>query len=47
VGALTAHGQTAAMADALIAADLDLAFDVLLDLTTQITFDLEVGLDVA
>ena len=46
VGALTPHGQAAAMADALIAADLDLPLDVLLDFPPQVPFDLEVRLDV-
>ena len=34
------------MADALIAADLDLSLDVLLDFPSQVPFDLEVRLDV-
>ena len=46
LGALTAHGQAAAVPDALVAADLDLAADVGGDLAAQVTLDLEVGLDV-
>src|SRR5215213_99051 len=45
VGALAAHGQAPAVPDALVAADLDLALDVLLDLTAQVALDLVVGVD--
>src|SRR5271169_1005156 len=37
---LPVHGEPAAVADALVAADLDLPPDVGLDLTAQVTFDL-------
>src|SRR5215831_9697565 len=43
--ALAVHGQPAAVPDALIAPDLDLAPDVSLHLTAQVTFDLVVGVD--
>src|SRR5215469_2602433 len=43
--ALPVHGQPAAMPDALVAPDLDLAADVGLHLTAQVTFDLVVGVD--
>src|SRR5258708_7975420 len=43
--ALTVHRQPATMPDALIAADLDLAPDVGLDLAAQVTFDLVIRLD--
>ena len=46
MGALAADGQATAVADALVAADLDLALDVLGDVAAQVTFDLEVGVDV-
>ena len=46
MGALSVHRQPAAVADALVAADLDLALDVLGDVAPQVTFDLEVGVDV-
>jgi hypothetical protein len=39
VGALAPDRQAATMADSLIAADLDLALDVLLHLAAQVTFD--------
>src|ERR1700741_523284 len=42
---LPVHGQPAAVADALVAADLDLAPDVGLDLAAQVTFDLVGGVD--
>src|SRR5688500_3955582 len=45
-GALTAHGQALAVPDALVAADLNLAADIRLDLAAQVPFNLEVGLDV-
>ena len=45
VGALAADRQATTVADALVAADLDLAADVRLDLAAQVTFDLVVGLD--
>src|SRR5439155_1513781 len=43
---LTAHRQPLTMAKALVAADLHLALDVLLDVPAQIALDLEVGVDV-
>src|SRR4030081_2846661 len=46
LGSLTTHGQPAAPPQALIAADLDLAADVGLDLTTEVTLDFIVVLDV-
>src|SRR5271165_6477747 len=42
---LPVHREPAAMADALVAADLDLAPDVSLDLAAQVTFDLIGGVD--
>src|ERR1700677_1451543 len=46
LGALTAPRQAAAVPNALVAADLDLASDVGLHLTAQVTLDLEVAFDV-
>src|SRR5207245_4551390 len=46
VGALAVHRQPAAVADALVAADLDLALDVLGDVATQVALDLQVRVDV-
>src|SRR5207244_415569 len=46
VGALSVHRQPAAVADALVAPDLDLAFDVVGDVATQIALDLQVGVAV-
>ena len=47
LGALTADGQAAAVAQPLPATDLHLALDVLLDLAAQVALDLEgSGLDV-
>src|SRR5215472_6871032 len=43
--ALPVHGQPAAMPDALVAPDLDLAADVCLHLTAQVTLDLIGGVD--
>src|SRR5690606_12338457 len=40
--ALAVDGQATAVAQALVAADLDLAADVGLDLTAEVTLDLEV-----
>jgi hypothetical protein len=40
VGALPAHGQSHAMAQALIAADLHLALDVLRYFPAQVSLDL-------
>src|SRR5690606_17310953 len=45
VSALTADGEAAAVPDALVATDLDLAANVALDLAAEVTFDLVVGLD--
>src|SRR5215217_5927670 len=45
VGALAAHRQPSAVPDPLVAADLDLALDVLLDLAAQVALDLVVGVD--
>src|SRR6476659_6659162 len=42
---LTAHGQTATVADPAVRADLDLALDVTLDLAAEVTLDLEVRVD--
>jgi len=39
------HGEPAAVADSLVAADLDLPPDVALDLAAQVTFDLVGGVD--
>jgi hypothetical protein len=39
-------GQAATVADSLVAADLDLAADVGGNLTTEVTFYLEIALDV-
>src|SRR5262249_34595295 len=46
LGALAVHGQAAAVPDALVAPDLDLAADVGRHLAAQITLDLVVALDV-
>src|SRR6266487_5847149 len=46
LGALSVDGQAAAVADALVASDLDLAADVGGDLAAQVALDLEVGVDV-
>src|SRR5690606_34226358 len=46
LGALTAHGQAAAVTQALVGADLDLAADVGRDLTTEVTLELVVALEV-
>src|SRR4051794_26567645 len=45
LGALTADREALTVAAALVAADLDLAADVGLDLTSEVTLDLVVGLD--
>src|ERR1700712_3786494 len=45
LGALTADRQALAVTAALRGADLDLAEDVGLDLATEVTLDLELGLD--
>src|SRR5205823_5833276 len=45
VGPLTTDRQPAAVADAFVAADLDLAPDVGLHLAAQVAFDAVVGLD--
>jgi len=46
MGALTTDGQTATMAQALVATDLHLATDVLVDVATEVTLDLQAGVDV-
>src|SRR6478735_7736906 len=46
LGALTAHRQTAAVPQTLVAADLDLAADVGGHLTAKVTLDLDVAVDV-
>lgn len=46
MGALASDGEALAVADALQAADLDLALDVALHLTAQIALNLEVLIDV-
>src|SRR5690606_25853904 len=46
LGALSVHGQALAVADTLVAADLDLAADVRGDLTAKVTLYLEVAFDV-
>ena len=46
LGALAVHGQVTAVTQTLVAADLDLAANVSLDLTTQVTLNLVVGVDV-
>jgi hypothetical protein len=43
---LAPHGQTLAVAHALVRPDLDLALDVLGDVTAQITLDAKVLVDV-
>src|ERR1035438_6127787 len=45
LGPLSVHRQPATMADALVAADLDLAPDVSLDLAAQVALDLVGGVD--
>src|SRR4051794_3033194 len=45
LGALSADRKALAVTAALVAADLDLAPDVGLDLATEVTLDLEVGFD--
>src|SRR5918993_2371760 len=45
LGALAADRKAHAVAATLVAADLDLAADVRLDLTSEVTLDLEVGFD--
>src|SRR5205823_5387224 len=45
VGALAADGEPPPVADALVAADLDLALDVLLDVAAQVALDLDVLVD--
>src|SRR5829696_2989028 len=45
VGALAAHRQPPAVPDPLVAADLDLALDVLLDLAAQVALDLVMRVD--
>src|SRR6056297_2139480 len=45
VGALAAHGQVAAMAQAAIAAEIHQPLDVHLHLAAQVTFDRQVGVD--
>src|SRR3954452_14731339 len=45
LGALTADRKALAVTATLVAADLDLAADVGLDLATEVTLDLEVGFD--
>src|SRR4051794_39936362 len=46
LGPLTVDRQAATMTQALVATDLHLALDVLRDVAPQVTFDLEVGVDV-
>src|SRR5438876_1982815 len=46
VRALPPNGEAPAVADALVATDLDLTFDVLRDFTAEISFDLVVLIDV-
>src|SRR5699024_6540207 len=46
LGALPVHGQPTAVAQPLVAADLDLATDVCGDLATQVTLELVVRLEV-
>src|SRR5690348_13837939 len=46
LGPLPVHRQPAAVPQALVAADLDLAADVGGDLAAQVTLDTEVGVDV-
>src|SRR6476659_1948615 len=45
-GALPVDWKTLAVTQALVATDLHLALDVLRDLTAQVTFDLDVRVDV-
>ena len=46
MGALTTNGETTAVADALVTADLHLALDVLLNFTPKVTLDTKVSFDV-
>ena len=46
MGALTTNGETTAVADALVTADLHLALDVLLNFTPKVTLDPKVAFDV-
>src|SRR5690606_34296821 len=46
LGALTTDGHAAAVAQALVVADLNLAADVCLNLAAQVALDGEVGFDV-
>ncbi len=46
LGALTMHRRVAAVARALVAADLDLAADIRPNLDTQVTLNLVVAVDV-
>jgi hypothetical protein len=45
MGALTANWKTLAMANSLVALDIDFTSDVASDLTTEITFDLVIRFD--
>jgi hypothetical protein len=45
MGALSAHGESAPVTHTLIGTDLDLALDVLGNIATQVTLDLEVLLE--
>ena len=45
MGALTANWKALAMANSLVALDINLAADICCDLTTEITFDLVIGFD--
>jgi hypothetical protein len=47
MSALTSDRETPTVANPLIAADLYLSLDVLLNFPTQVTFDLEIRFDVA
>jgi hypothetical protein len=47
VGALSADRKATTVTEALVAADLHLALDVLADLASEIAFHLEVLLDIA
>ena len=47
MSALTANGKTTTVTQTLVATDFHLAADVLIDIATQIAFNLQAGIDVA
>ena len=46
MSALATYWQATTVADALVATDFHLALDVLLDLTSEVTFNAEVAFDI-